>query len=616
MPSDTSREPAPVEPSITTTVRCFRTPNKGSNGYGIWAMTTETRGVFYHGNGIERLPPYWEVASLEKQEHPNAVAITPDEALAELAYWPEAQADLRNVFARHPATVEQAVQQMTNHIAPDGATPSIALVTRYDSSDALRNANPQGAPLSSHAPALPSEPRLKLPNKGGLWFEETFPGNWEGRYCFHDGYDWRYLSGGGTTDLACQRGNWHPAQAPGGLREELADWRKIITLNADTLIGEFVSKPEHARQFIAAQQEELAEVTRQLAAAVAELAEAYGRGVSAGKTEALAYTPEERERYGRWVAESLADEAAARIAAVTAERDSARQENANAKRLDLLHSEIIGNIERLLGIEPFSQTKSICGEIEKLQQRQYKITAEDFYRLRAWSKDRSRKPSDVAFTAGVLRDAASAVEQSLTSAGDHERTAREVEIEQAQKAIREVDRKPADWEVIDLLALIVAIRTALAEERKQRERAEKELAAFKVHYRRCDYECTWRGMQINELREQIAALRTQGDGNKIATPMQVESIRLVLQELPKVEGEFAAYFSANSAEHVDDCPEDDTCECPLVCGVNHAFGSLRLCIQALTYSMMEPATHTPAAREGEQPVGNVLDQLKANHEIG
>lgn len=33
-------------------------------------------------------------------------------------------------------------------------------------------------------------------------------------------------------------------------------------------------------------------------------ADAYGRGVSAGKQEALRYTPEERERYGRWVAQA------------------------------------------------------------------------------------------------------------------------------------------------------------------------------------------------------------------------------------------------------------------------------------------------------------------------
>lgn len=57
------------------------------------------------------------------------------------------------------------------------------------------------------------------------------------------------------------------------------------------------------------------------------------------------------------------------LTAAIADKERAERENANAKRLDSLHSEIIGNIERLLGIEPLSQTKSICGEIEQLQQR-------------------------------------------------------------------------------------------------------------------------------------------------------------------------------------------------------------------------------------------------------
>jgi len=35
-----------------------------------------------------------------------------------------------------------------------------------------------------------------------------------------------------------------------------------------------------------------------------QLSEEYGRGVSNGKLEALQYTPEERERYGKWVAQS------------------------------------------------------------------------------------------------------------------------------------------------------------------------------------------------------------------------------------------------------------------------------------------------------------------------
>ena len=43
--------------------------------------------------------------------------------------------------------------------------------------------------------------------------------------------------------------------------------------------------------------------SRQAAAADAEsVIDAYSRGVTAGKLEALQYTPEERERYGRWAA--------------------------------------------------------------------------------------------------------------------------------------------------------------------------------------------------------------------------------------------------------------------------------------------------------------------------
>lgn len=34
-----------------------------------------------------------------------------------------------------------------------------------------------------------------------------------------------------------------------------------------------------------------------------QLGDAYGRGVTAGKLEALQYTPEEQERYGKWVAQ-------------------------------------------------------------------------------------------------------------------------------------------------------------------------------------------------------------------------------------------------------------------------------------------------------------------------
>jgi hypothetical protein len=34
-----------------------------------------------------------------------------------------------------------------------------------------------------------------------------------------------------------------------------------------------------------------------------------------------------------------------------------------------------------------------------------------------------------------------------------------------------------------------------------------------------------------------------------------------------------AYFTHHGAEHEEDCPEDDTCECPLVNAINEAFAA-------------------------------------------
>lgn len=102
-------EPDGANDGPETTVRCFRTKIAGSKGYGVWAMTTETRGVFYKGNGYERQAPRWSVADLVKPDS-IAVEISPAEALNLLAYWPEAQADLRKVFGRHPVW----------HESPDG----------------------------------------------------------------------------------------------------------------------------------------------------------------------------------------------------------------------------------------------------------------------------------------------------------------------------------------------------------------------------------------------------------------------------------------------------------------------------------------------------------------
>jgi len=41
---------------------------------------------------------------------------------------------------------------------------------------------------------------------------------------------------------------------------------------------------------------------------------------------------------------------------------------------------------------------------------------------------------------------------------------------------------------------------------------------------------------------------------------------------------FENYFEEYGAEHVEDCPEDDTCACPLVIEVNRAFKALKLVV--------------------------------------
>lgn len=51
-----------------------------------------------------------------------------------------------------------------------------------------------------------------------------------------------------------------------------------------------------------------------------------------------------------------------------------------------------------------------------------------------------------------------------------------------------------------------------------------------------------------------------------------------------------AYFEHNGAEHETDCPEDDTCECPLVNAVNEAF--------AATLPIVEPRCCSDRERLG------------------
>lgn len=96
---------------IQTTVRCFRrVRDDGEPGRcGIWLMTRPSgyRGVFYHGDDEYRQAPRYTVEELSEWAKTGkgflqVVEITPEEALAELKSWPEAQKDAIAVFERHP----------------------------------------------------------------------------------------------------------------------------------------------------------------------------------------------------------------------------------------------------------------------------------------------------------------------------------------------------------------------------------------------------------------------------------------------------------------------------------------------------------------------------------
>lgn len=83
------------------------------------------------------------------------------------------------------------------------------------------------------------------------------------------------------------------------------------------------------------------------------------------------------------------------------------------------------------------------------------------------------------------------------------------------------------------------------------------------------------------------------------------------QELPEIEKEFGAYFEHNGADHEDeDCPEDsDGCECPLVRGVNRAFGRIKVLLQALK-ALPSPAAPVaaPADETHEERINRVIAQ--------
>lgn len=83
-------------------VRCFRRLPKGELRHGIWIMTRDSgaRGAFFHGDRNEIQAPKWTVEELMA---PGTFCepISQDEALAELANWPDAVTNAKAIFERH-----------------------------------------------------------------------------------------------------------------------------------------------------------------------------------------------------------------------------------------------------------------------------------------------------------------------------------------------------------------------------------------------------------------------------------------------------------------------------------------------------------------------------------
>lgn len=97
-----------------TTVRCFRRIPGGKLRHGVWLMTQPVgyRGMFVHGDKDEVEPPQFTVEQLAEGDMKawkrltdlfRVEEITPEQALAELASWPEAATAAQACFARHPS---------------------------------------------------------------------------------------------------------------------------------------------------------------------------------------------------------------------------------------------------------------------------------------------------------------------------------------------------------------------------------------------------------------------------------------------------------------------------------------------------------------------------------
>lgn len=94
-----------------TEVRCFRRlqESPAKERRGIWLMTGEKRGIFFHGDREEAQSPCWTISDLKHEERNfngdlgtiPIQEIACDDALLELKSWPEAQQQAKKIIARH-----------------------------------------------------------------------------------------------------------------------------------------------------------------------------------------------------------------------------------------------------------------------------------------------------------------------------------------------------------------------------------------------------------------------------------------------------------------------------------------------------------------------------------
>lgn len=82
-----------------TVLRFFMRPRDEPARHGLWVMHPDGRGDFYHGDREEMQGSRYSLETLIA----SGWETSQDEALANLATWPEAAAHLRKMIDRFPA---------------------------------------------------------------------------------------------------------------------------------------------------------------------------------------------------------------------------------------------------------------------------------------------------------------------------------------------------------------------------------------------------------------------------------------------------------------------------------------------------------------------------------